>query len=173
MRTFLFFSPPRKRWTERMKPIKCATHERLNDVPERATTARIWMIQRQSLAGHFSAEVWVRKLLYALWKLEAMSKDKHIGTECHIRPYILPLLSGKYKLMSECFSLFQPKDCEGPQDCRGNGALTGCCNNFCCEEKYYQQYKALPCVTDFGCKVGERTAMKSLRRERELEKGGN
>ena len=39
-------------------------------------------------------------------------------------------------------------DCDTPADCQGG---SGCCNGYCCEQRYYQQYKALPCITHLGC----------------------
>merc|ERR1712209_72659 len=39
-------------------------------------------------------------------------------------------------------------DCDTPADCQGG---SGCCNGYCCEQRYYQQYKALPCTTHLGC----------------------
>lgn len=40
------------------------------------------------------------------------------------------------------------EDCDTPADCQGG---SGCCNGYCCEQRYYQQYKALPCITHLGC----------------------
>ena len=38
--------------------------------------------------------------------------------------------------------------CDTPADCQEG---SGCCNGYCCEQRYYQQYKALPCTTHRGC----------------------
>jgi len=40
------------------------------------------------------------------------------------------------------------EDCDTPKDCPSG---SGCCNGYCCEQRYFQQYKALPCVTHLGC----------------------
>ena len=40
-------------------------------------------------------------------------------------------------------------DCDTQADCPGG--YGGCCNGYCCEERYFQQYKALPCFTHLGC----------------------
>ncbi len=33
------------------------------------------------------------------------------------------------------------------------GPGKGCCNEVCCEQKYFSQFAELPCVTDNGCQV--------------------
>ena len=46
------------------------------------------------------------------------------------------------------YDFFQVEDCDTPADCQGG---SGCCNGYCCEQRYFQQYKALPCITHLAC----------------------
>ena len=48
------------------------------------------------------------------------------------------------------FSIFQVKDCQNANECSKGYQ---CCGGTCCEEKYYQEFAKLPCISDLGCRV--------------------
>lgn len=47
-----------------------------------------------------------------------------------------------------CFNKFQECGLDIKDKCRRG---YGCCGDYCCENKYYDQYSKLPCSTDLGC----------------------
>ena len=48
------------------------------------------------------------------------------------------------------FFTFQVKDCQNANECSKGYQ---CCGGTCCEEKYYQEFAKLPCISDLGCRV--------------------
>jgi len=45
-----------------------------------------------------------------------------------------------------CFD--EVKDCQSADECSKGYQ---CCGGTCCEEKYYQEFAKLPCISDLGC----------------------
>jgi len=46
-----------------------------------------------------------------------------------------------------CFD--EVKSCQNANECSKGYQ---CCGGTCCEEKYYQEFAKLPCISDLGCR---------------------
>jgi len=71
-------------------------------------------------------------------------EECQLGEVCHRHHEVRRVQFGR------CMA--QNGDCTKADDCKGQGGSQKCCNGqFCCEDKYFNQLKTLPCLNHFMC----------------------